>query len=589
LWSGLIVEPVPVTEAAVPRTASPAWLRQVRLGAGLILFTYVFTHLVNHAFGLVSLAAMQEGQVWFLRLWRNPLGTVALYGALIVHALLALWFLYERRTLHMPLWQTTQAALGLSIPPLLLSHVMGTRMAYSLFGTDSSYTRVLLVQWYLAPEVGLRQALTLVLVWIHGCMGVHFWLRFQPWYPRARPLLFAIALLVPVLALLGFADGGREVARLAARPGWVAETLRAANTPGPPERATLARLQGIVLNVYSGALGAVLLARGARSILARRRTIRIAYPSGRTVQVAPGFTVLEASRSAGIPHASVCGGRGRCSTCRIRIVHGLHALPLPSPDEVRVLRRVGAPPNVRLACQLRPRSDIGIVPLLPSQLSSGTVVPDREKPGREQEVAVLFADLRGFTRLAEHKLPYDVVFFLNRYFEVVGTAIERAGGIANQFTGDGVMALFGVDLGPDVGARQALAAARALVADLAGLSRELTHELPAPLRMGIGIHVGHAVVGRMGYGPGVYLTAVGDTVHVASRLEQLTKEYDCELVITEEVARHARIDTGDLPRHELTVRNRAGGLAVYTVARVAMLAPAAGEGVETSPYPDARL
>jgi adenylate cyclase len=550
----------------------------VRLGSGLVLFTYVTTHLLNHALGLISLATMEGGQVWFLRLWRNPLGTAALYGAVITHALLALWFLYERRTLRMPLWQATQAALGLCIPPLLTSHVMGTRMAYTLFGTDSSYTRVLLYQWTLAPEVGLRQAVTVVLVWIHGCMGLHYWLRFRPWYRRATPLPFAAALLLPVLALLGFVEGGREVARLAARPGWIAETLRTTRAPGPPERAALTRLQGTILDVYGGTVGAVLVARGVRALVARRRTIRITYPSGRVVQVAPGFTVLETSRSAGIPHASVCGGRGRCSTCRVRIVHGLAGLPVASPAEARVLRRVGAPPNVRLACQLRPPADIAVVPLLPAVPAPVTVTPDDHGPGREQEIAVLFADLRGFTRLAEHKLPYDVVFLLNRYFEVVGTAIERAGGIANQFTGDGVMALFGVDAAPGVGARQALAAAHALVADLAGLSRELAHEIPAPLRMGIGIHVGHAVVGRMGYGPGVYLTAVGDTVHVASRLEQLTKDYDCELVITEEVARQAGIDTRNVPRHELTVRNRRGGLAVYTIARVATLGAPADQG-----------
>ena len=550
-----------------------------------MLFSYVATHLANHALGLISLAAVQGGQVWFLRLWRNPLGTTALYGALLTHALLALWFLYERRTLRMPFWQTVQVALGLSIPPLLLSHIVGTRLAYTLFGTDSSYTRVLLVQWYLSPEVGLRQAVTLVLVWIHGCMGVHFWLRFQPWYRRATPLLFSCALLVPVLALLGFAEGGREVSRLAARPGWVEDALRAARAPGPPERAALARVLRTALDVYGGALGAVLLARAARAFGARRRTIRVTYPSGRVVQVSAGFTVLEASRNAGIPHTSVCGGRGRCSTCRIRIVRGLEGLPAAGADEARVLRRVGAPPNVRLACQLRPRGDIAVVPLLPAQPPPLTVSPDERGPGREQEVAVLFADLRGFTRLAEHKLPYDVVFLLNRYFEVVGSAIERAGGIANQFTGDGVMALFGVEAGPAVGARQALAAARALVADLASLSRELAHELPIPLRMGIGIHVGHAVVGRMGYGPGVYLTAVGDTVHVASRLEQLTKDYDCELVITEEVARRAGVDTRDAPRHELTVRNRRGALVVYTIARAAMLAGPAGEAAALPAYP----
>jgi adenylate cyclase len=546
-------------------------LRQIRLGAGLVLFTYVVTHLLNHALGLISLAAMQQGQNWFLGFWRSPPGTAALYGALIIHALLALWFLYERRTLRMPLWQTTQATLGLCIPPLLLGHVMGTRMAYVMFGTESPYTRVLLGLWHVSPEVGLRQAFTLIAVWIHGCMGIHFWLRFRPWYARASTLLFGAAVLLPVLALLGFVEGGREVSRLAARPGWVAETLRVTKAPGPLQRTALVRAQDTILKIYGGALAAVLLARAARALVARRRTIRIGYPDGRIVQVAPGFTVLEASRSADIPHASVCGGRGRCSTCRVRVLHGLESLPAANLDEERVLQRVGAPPNVRLACQLRPRGDIAVVPILPALAPPVTVVPADHRPGEEQEVAVLFADLRGFTRVAEHKLPYDVVFFLNRYFEVAGTAIERAGGIANQFTGDGVMALFGIDAGPDVGARQAVAAARSLVAGLAALSDELAHELPGPLRMGIGIHVGHVVVGRMGYGPGVYLTAVGDTVHVASRLEQLTKEYACEMVITEDVARRAGIDARGLPRHELTVRNRRGNLAVYTVARVEML------------------
>jgi adenylate cyclase len=542
-----------------------------------VLFAYVLTHLLNHALGLISLAAMQAGQVWFLQVWRSPGGTVALYGALIAHALLGLWSLYERRTLRMPLWQAMQAALGLSIPPLLLGHLIGTRVAFEMFGTEASYTRVLLVLWHLSPEAGLRQAVTLAVVWIHGCMGLHFWLRFRPWYPRLIIPLFGAALLLPVLALLGFVEGGREVSRLAKAPGWIADTLRSTRAPGPTERAALASLQSTVLTLYSGALAMVLVARAVRAVATRRRTIGITYPDGRLVQVAPGFTVLEASRSAGIPHASVCGGRGRCSTCRVRIVRGWQDLPAPSPEEARVLQRVGAPPSVRLACQLRPRADVAVAPLLPTSAASSTATTVEHRPGREQEVAVLFADLRGFTGVAEHKLPYDVVFLLNRYFDVVGRAIEDAGGIANQFTGDGVMALFGVDTGPDDGARQALAAAHRLVTGLANLSRELAHELPAPLRMGIGIHVGHAVVGRMGYGHGVYLTAVGDTVHVASRLEQLTKDYDCEAVITEDVARRAGVDTRELPRHELTVRNRRGVLAIYTIERVALVQTSIGE------------
>ena len=288
-----------------------------------------------------------------------------------------------------------------------------------------------------------------------------------------------------------------------------------------------------------------------------------------------GFTVLDASRTGGIPHASVCGGRGRCSTCRVHVVRGLESLPPASDDERRVLARVRAAPDVRLACQSRPVHDVEVVPLLAPSIEVGEAGTADVRQGHESEIAVLFADLRGFTRMAEHKLPYDVVFVLNRYFEAVGTAITGAGGVTNQFTGDGVMALFGIDDGPAVGARQALAAARAMVERVAGLSAELAGDLPAPMRIGIGVHAGPAVVGQMGWGQSFYLTAVGDTVHAAARLEQATKDYGAELVVSEEVARYAAIDLSAFPGHDLAVRNRAGGVSVRVIARVAALDPTA--------------
>jgi adenylate cyclase len=168
--------------------------------------------------------------------------------------------------------------------------------------------------------------------------------------------------------------------------------------------------------------------------------------------------------------------------------------------------------------------------------------------------------------VAERKLPYDVVFILNRYFEAVGGAVAHAGGIANQYTGDGVMALFGVETEPGIACRQAIIAAGAMIARVEALSQVLGGELEAPLRMGIGIHAGPVVVGEMGYAGTRYLTAVGDTVNTASRLEALTKEYSCELVVSEEVLARAGIAAPDHPHHELALRNRDAPLRVVVVA-----------------------
>jgi adenylate cyclase len=548
-------------------------IRRLRLVTGLILFAYLTTHFSNHALGLISLAAMETGRTWFLALWRNPVGTLALYGALLTHFALALVALYRRRHLRMPAGEAVQLVLGLAIPPLLVSHITGTRVAHAWFDVTDSYTRVVLNLWQLRPDLGARQALVLLVAWTHGCIGLHFSVRLRPAYPRLAPYLLAAAVLLPTLALLGFVRAGREVAARATTPAAVAEILRATGGATAAQRERLERARDGILAGVGVSLAGVMIARQIRQLRARRRLFRVEYPDGRRVTATVGTTVLEVSRLAGIPHASVCGGRGRCSTCRVRIVRGLEALAEPAPEEVRVLRRIGAPPNVRLACQLRPNGDLAVAPLLPPAASAreGFAQPAYHA-GQEREVTVLFADLRQFTRVAEGRLPYDVVFLLNRYFDAVGGAVERAGGVANQFTGDGVMALFGVEGDPAQGCRAALAAAGEIAHSIDTLTAELGDELPAPLRIGIGIHAGPAVVGQMGHGVARYLTAVGDTVHVASRLQDLTKEYECQLVISRTVAERAGLDVGALPRHAVSVRNRAEPVVIYVIKDVRSLA-----------------
>ena len=560
------------THAPAPPVGQSARARRLRLVSGLILFSFVLTHLANHALGLISLDAMGAGRDIFLALWRNPAGNALLGAAAATHVALAFWSIYHRRTLRMPLAEASQLLLGLAIPLLVTGHIQGTVVANARHGFEDSYDFLLFLFGHLRPEYGVIQTVLLIVAWVHGCIGMNFWLRTKPWYARIARLAYTLALLMPTLSLAGFAAGVREVGLLARDAEYKQALFANAHMPSTAMQAELADQTRLILVTYAALLALTLLVRSLRLRREGRNSVRVTYPGGRTVSAPVGMSILECSRSEGIAHASVCGGRGRCSTCRVRIVAGNAALPAPAPAEARLLERVKAGPHVRLACQLRPVADLAVVPLItPAQSLSGALAQTERVGGEEREICILFADLRGFTRLSETRLPYDVVFLLNRYFEAAGGAIDAAGGITNQFTGDGVMALFGVYDGPDTGARQALIAARAMTRALAVLSEELKEELPEPLRMGIGIHCGPTVVGHMGRGVATYLTAVGDAVNTASRLQDQTKNFNCQLIISERVAERAGLDVSGFAREQISVRNRAAPIAIHIVGDVEQL------------------
>ena len=192
-----------------------ASLRGFDLATGLVLFFYLLTHFANHALGIISLEAMEHGRRPFLGLWRNPIGTIALYGSLVIHLGLAFWSIYRRRSLRMPAWEAAQLIVGLLIPPLLAIHIIGTRLVHVIYGTDDTYTYELLVIWVFQPASGLQQAAVLAVAWLHGCIGLHFWLRLKSWYAQWAAVRLCRRSPCAGDGLLGFVAGGREVARLA--------------------------------------------------------------------------------------------------------------------------------------------------------------------------------------------------------------------------------------------------------------------------------------------------------------------------------------------------------------------------------------
>src|SRR5208337_3811180 len=233
--------------------------------------------------------------------------------------------------------EATQLVLGLSIPFLLATHVVGTRVALSLFGTDKGYDQELFKFWAGPPPDGTLQAVLLLVVWIHGCIGFHFWLKLKAGYARTQNLLLSFAVLLPTLALLGYYQGGRQILRLAANSSWRGENLTPDHVGTPAQNAFLLSIRNETLVALAAIVAAAILARGLRRLREHWvGSILLTYPD-RVVRVRRGLSVLEASLINGIPHAHVCGGRERCSTCRIRILGDLGALPPMSAAEKAVL------------------------------------------------------------------------------------------------------------------------------------------------------------------------------------------------------------------------------------------------------------
>ena len=231
---------------------------------------------------------------------------------------------------------------------------------------------------------------------------------------------------------------------------------------------------------------------------------------------------------------------------------------------------------MRLACQTRPpagsyRVRALIDPTTASPADGHGRGSSHVAQGRDLEIVVLFADLRGFTTLSEQRLPYDVVFVLNRYFDCMAAAIQDGDGYLDKFIGDGVMALFGIETGRAAGARGALLAARRMAERLEDLNRSLAHDLEQPLRIGIGIHVGPAIVGQMGVGQQRHLTAIGDTVNTASRLESMTKEAGVQLILSDAVAEAAGLPLDGLEAREMAVRGRRDPIRLRLVPDAAKL------------------
>ena len=554
-------------------------LRQVRLVSGVVMFAYLLSHYLNHALGNISLEALAVGVSLHVAFWQFLPVTIVFYAACLVHTALGIWALYERRQFRWKAIEPLQLALGLSVPMMIIAHIIGIRLGQTLFGHERLYPQVLFLYWIWAPHKIWLMLAVMTIAWVHGCIGLYLWLRMRAFFKRAAPFLLAAAVLIPTLSMLGFYQSGRMVIDNDSAE-WRAETQSESQIGTRAEAQVLDRITDYFLYGYFGLIGIALLARGARTINERRRgMISLSYGNGRTVRVPRGLSVLEASLRNNVPHASVCGGRARCSTCRIRIIGDHSELPEPSQREAFVLGRVGTPdPSIRLACQLRPNCDISFFQLfLPHTMSADGHDSNPTRIGQERYLVSLFVDMRGSTQLAEKRLPFDTVFIVNRFLGAVSQAVIESGGRPNQFVGDGMLALFGLACSRQEACRQVLRAAALIAVNVDELNKFLEHDLREPIRFGIGINGGEVIVGDIGYRDHMVFTALGDPVNVAARLQDMTKSLACELVVSDEVRETAGLAEDALPAQEVAIRGRNEPMIVRTVTDARTLSALVGE------------
>lgn len=512
------------------------WGRMARQWSGLVLLAFVFTHLVNHAAGVFGVAMMETAQDWRWWIWKSRPGSVLLYAAAAIHIVMTAWRVARRHGWRMTREEAAQILLGFSIPLLLAEHVLHTRLAGMALGADERYGAVLRSLW---PHAALSQSVLLLVVWSHGMIGLRHVLRQFGWYRAIRLPGLLLATLIPALALAGFVAGGREA---------VATGAPRVFAPGDlAELASLRSAMGVAAALFVVAFAGLVVFTWLRRRLAK--TVTIHYRGYGPVTAPIGASVLETSRAHGIPHPSACHGRARCSTCRVQVLAGAEDLHEPYGAERRLLARIGAPPNVRLACQLRPATDIRIRILMPVLgFDAGPDEhPDPAEWAVERVATILVLDLRAFNAITRARLPYEVAVLANRFASEMNQAVANHGGRVDVMYGNGLVAVFDEDDDLKKGARAALQAARDMGRVLDLLNREMVGALPVPVRAGVGLHSGPVVVTTLADGLArPRMLAMGETVTLAAALELASKELVADFVVSEKTAIASGFDFSSL-------------------------------------------
>ena len=258
----------------------------------------------------------------------------------------------------------------------------------------------------------------------------------------------------------------------------------------------------------------------------------------KTISVSPDSTILESSLKAGIDHTHVCGGNARCSTCRVYVVEGLSNCLPRNEKEKKLAEKLRFPQDIRLACQTKIKGDITIRRIVIDDLDREIILKQfgddsGTKLGQEKDLAILFTDIENYTQFAEAFPAYDVVHVLNRYYQTMNDIIKSHKGIISDVAGDGILALFGVMADRKNPVLDAINAVQGMNTALIQFNEYLNQMYGRSFGIRAGINFGKVIVGNFDTGRMSKISALGDAVNLASRIETANKDYGTRLLISQ--------------------------------------------------------
>jgi len=281
--------------------------------------------------------------------------------------------------------------------------------------------------------------------------------------------------------------------------------------------------------------------------------MQVEFVGEKLISIDKEQTLLDASLQAGIPHFHACGGKGKCTTCRIMVLEGEENLSRPNKKETKLRESIRMTSSIRLACQTKVLREPVVVERIIKdeseiaqyiQLNKKELKAIKLRPlGEEKYLVLFFLDIRNFTPFIEAYLPFDVMYITRKLFEIFYKIINKHHGKLIETAGDELYAVFGLETSIREAADGGISAGLEIISELDKLNRTyLSVYFFKEFEVGIGIHSGKVIIGEINLEGRLKTTVMGLAVNIASRIQNATKHLNNSLVASEEVVKHSSLE-----------------------------------------------